>query len=87
MLYTVVRPESRGDPVYLFPSTAAARAATDGHLPPVGVAVRFDGPSRRVLPLWTDAERFDPEWSAPARIDPDGSIVARGPIPGPLFVV
>ena len=87
VLYTIRRPVVWGHYVHLFPSATAARTAAEAGDAVLAVAVRFDAPARRITPLWTDADRFDPAWSAPAELYPDGSVVARGPVPGPLFVV
>lgn len=85
-MYTITRPEAQGDRITLFPSPDCARAMAGAGKPILRVAVRHDERCRRVSPLWTDPVLFDPSWTAPAELCADGSVIARGPIPEPLFI-
>ena len=84
MLYTHTPSTHQGDRIRFYPSATAAQAADSGQAV-LAVAVRFDAPGRRVVPLWTDPDMFDPTWTTPAELHADDSITARGPIPARLF--
>jgi hypothetical protein len=87
MLYTTTPCDHQSDRIRLFPSPEAAVGADADRVRTVhGVAVLLDRGDHRVVPLWTDPQVFDSAWTAPAELLADRSIIARGPIPAPLFV-
>lgn len=87
MLYTTTSSDSQVDRIRLFPSAEAAVQADASAARAVhGVAVILDRGDHRLVPLWTDPQMFDSAWTAPAELLADRSIIARCPIPAPLFV-
>jgi hypothetical protein len=84
MLYALVDSDHQSDRVRLFPSVMAAQAA-DPSRPARPVSVRFCAEARLIVPLWTDPCAFDPDWRTPAYDLGDETIMARAPIPAPLF--
>jgi hypothetical protein len=87
LLYTTTPPDQQVDRIRLYPNPEAARADANDELTIHGVAVHLDRGDHRIIPLWTDPQLFDPAWMTPAELLADGSIIARGPIPTPLFMV
>ncbi|WP_406696880.1 hypothetical protein V5E97_38430 [Singulisphaera sp. Ch08] len=87
MLYTTTASDHQVDRIRLFPSPEAAAEADANDVRTIhGVAVTLDRGVHRVIPLWTDPQVFDSAWTAPAELLADRSIIARCPIPAPLFV-
>jgi hypothetical protein len=87
MLYTTTSSDDQVDRIRLFPSPEAAVEAVAHPVRAVhGVAVILDRGDHRLIPLWTDPQVFDSAWTAPAELLADRSIIARCPIPAPLFV-
>ena len=87
MLYTTTASDNQVDRIRLFPSPEAAVGADSNAARTVhGVAVILDRGDHRLIPLWTDPQVFDSAWTAPAELLADRSIIARCPIPAPLFV-
>jgi hypothetical protein len=85
LLYTTTPPDHQVDRIRLHPSPEAAGAEANDDLTIHGVAVHLDRGDHRIIPLWTDPQVFDPAWMTPAELLADGSIIAKGPIPAPLF--
>lgn len=87
MLYTTTASDCQVDRIRLFPSPEAAVEANSCAARRVhGVAVGLDRGDHRLIPLWTDPNVFDSAWTAPAELLADRSIIAKCPIPAPLFV-
>ena len=86
LLYTTTSPDCQGDRIRLYPSPEAARSGVNDSRLVHGVAVVLDRGDHRIIPTWTDPQIFDSAWMTPAELLADGSIIAKGPIPAPLFV-
>ena len=85
MLYTPTPAPHQAEQVVLFFSPQEARlAAVAGH-PVCGVSVHYDSLMKRLIPSGSPEPGVDRSWMAPAEWHSGGSIVARGPIPEPLF--
>ncbi len=85
MLYTPTPAPHQAEQVVLFFSPQEARLAAPTGQPVCGVSVHYDALMGRFLPSGSPNGGVGRDWTADAVWQPGGSIVARGPIPEPLF--
>jgi len=86
MLFAATAPERQGEEIRLYfsPDDALAEAGEGRRV--YKLAVHYDGQLRRLTAVGHLYQKIDPGWTTSAEYRPDGSIVARGPIPGSLYV-